>query len=521
MLFALDKRTGKPVYAGSLSVPRWGLVCPNPKCGAPVYLRAGGYRAPHFAHVRWSASDDCDLYHPFDSAAPWTTEVFPAPETPTEHRESRILRELALFISTDAALRASLVLRIPAADQEPKWDGEIRFATPTGESRKRQEHLVTDQYIRIPPKVDRYAGRLIGAVDEQYGQMITDGVNGISADKSVFRIDDGFGRRLGWNEEVSWGDDLILVFGAETSYKGFLQFIEAVSFQYQPLSLHPDYKCVELPLPDDSAVPPDVRAATVEYLEREVRPRRSRVLLLDPPAHHFSAEGEWVVASGAESIKLYRSKRESVTVVRDNGEDVSVQEISDDTVEFPIDSTGLYSAQVGTDSIKIRIEQCPFNSASTIKIKQGEKHFSIESLASSEQLCHQAVSDPDATVVEFDNPIYEKVVLINGQSWQSNEAFREKLRDNSLGVVLQVGSYLTLTLRRPKAAEPDAATQGEREIGDPERLALRSYLLNYGASARIKVPATVPEGQTAASSMRVSIGALPQLRWLNRRETKL
>lgn len=520
MLFALDKRTGKPVYAGSVNVPRWGLVCPNPKCGAPVYLRAGGYRAAHFAHERWSASDDCDLYHPFDSAAPAVTAVFPTSETPPEPQEAAALRGLALFIQTDSALNAYLAIRVPAAEQGIRWDGEIRFSTPAGESRLRQDHLTSDRYVRVRPTLERYAGRLVGTVDEVYGQMITDGVYGLSADKSLFSIDDGFGRRLGWNEEVSWGDDLILVFSAEPTYNKFLQFIEAVSFPYQPMSLHVDFKCVQLSLPEGSAVPEHVRAATVEYLEREVRPNRTRILILDPPAHHFSAEGEWVVASGSESLKLYRSRPERVTVVSDSGEDVSVQEISDDMVEFSINERGQYSARVGTASIRIRVEECTFNLASTIRIGQEDRQSSIEVLASSEELRLQVVSSPDVTVVEFDNPVYEKILLINGQSWQGNDVFRETLRDGSLGVVVQVGSYLTLVLRRPAASYLKVTIPDEGETEDSESLAIRSYLQNYGSAPRSQLPVGASGGKAALSSKRVSIGVLPQLRWLNRRETK-
>lgn len=521
MLYALDKRTGKPVYAGSLNVPRWGLVCPNPKCGAPVYLRAGGYRAPHFAHVRWSASDDCDLYHPFDGVAPGITEIFPPPETSNKSKESEVLRDLALFVRTDAALNASLVLRVPAAEQEIKWVGQVRFATPTGELRLRQEHLTSDQQIDVAPTVNRYTGTLIGNVDEAYGKMITDGINGISAEKSLFRVDDGFGRRLGWNEGLFWGDDLVLVCGTETSYLEFLRFVATTSLEYQTLRLHTEYKCIELPLPNESETASHVKAAVAEYLEREISPRRPRVLLLEPPPHHFSAEGEWVVAGGAESIKLHRSKRESVTVKRDDGVTIPVQELSEDTVEFPVNSLGVYNAQLGTDSINIRVDQCPFNSASTIRVRRGAQTFSIEKLAASEQLCREVFSSPGDVTVEFDSPIFETILLINGQRWQGDDAFRAILRDKSVGIVLQVGSYLTLTLRGPTKDEPSASKKGEREILDADAVARQSYFLKYGVNSRVKVPVTTPEGSATASPLRVSIGVLPQLRWLNRKGRQL
>lgn len=517
MLYAVDKRTGKSVYAGSLNVPRWGLVCPNPKCGAPVYLRAGGYRAPHFAHVRWGASDDCDLYHPFEGTGPGTTDIFPAPVVPAENRETSHLRQLALFIGTSTSLRASLHLRVPAADQGLRWSGEVRFSTPGGEARFRQEHLTVDRYVEVPPKVDRYVGRVVGDVDDLYGQLVQEGLNGISSDKSLFRTDGGFGHRLSWNEDVYWGDTLVVVCGAETSYDKFEAFAKSASLEYQPLALHPGFRCAEIHLPDEAEIQPHVRPLVAEYLDREIRPRRPQVLLLDPAPHHFSAEGEWVVASGTESIKLHRSQREVVTVTAIDGEEMQVQELSDDTVEFTVGVGAVYNARLGTNSINIRLSDCTFNSASTIRIgTPGEMH-SIEKLATSTELCRRLTSSANNVHVEFSNSAFQGIFSINGDPWKGNDAFREVLRNESLGVVLRLDSYLTFVLRAPAKPLPVKAVDNEGSYIDADQSALQDYFLKYGSSLPGRVPADALDVGKMMATVRVSPGMLPQLRWLNRK----
>lgn len=515
MLYALDKRTGRIIFAESPHVQRWGLVCPNPKCGALVFLRAGGYRVPHFAHSRWSASDECDLYYPFFGKAPSVTEIYPTPDQATEHKNIHPLRELALFIRTNPDLSAALLLRIPAARQEIRWSGEIHCATPSGEARYRQEYLAADRFVDVRPQLQRYQMKTVGEVDQDYGRLLTDGINGISTDKSLFRVDDGFGKRLGWNEELYWGESLVVVFGSEASFSKFMQFVTTASLEYQPLKLLSDFKCVELVLPEESDE--SLRAGISDYLEREIRPSRARILVLDPPPHHFSENGEWVVASGAEQIRLYRSRRENVIVLSGVGSSIPVQEISDDTVEFSIEHEGNYNASIGSDSINIRVEYCRFNQTFAVRLRLGDQTYPLEEFATSKELREQIWSNLDEVSLEFDNTYISTICYLNGNLWPGNEVFRQVLRDTSLDIVLNIGSYLTIEIHRTIRLDADEQVGHSELITDTSKHALRAYFTNYQMYSRHRTPIGTAESKTTTMPMDVSIGVIPHLRWLNRR----
>jgi hypothetical protein len=485
-----------------------------------VFLRAGGYRAAHFAHHSGSADETCNLYHPYYGTTPTSTQVFPAAEESSSRIELAPTHGLELFLDVAPDMGASLMLRIPAARPEPMWSGYVRCGTPQGEARFQQGHLTSDQYIEVRPQLEMYRLQIVGAVDGHYGQMVSDGTRGLSTERSLFRVGDGFGKRMGWSEDLFWGESVLIVFGSSTAYSEFTKFAGTTSLSFEILALPNSFGCVEVCLPAESSIAESIKSEISNYLEHDIKPARSRLLVLDPSPHHFSTDGEWVVASGADRIRLFRSEREVVTVRSHEGDVVEVLEVSDDTVEFTVLSDGQYKASIRSDSILIRVAPCTFNQSYGVRLRINDSSYSLAEVTESSTVREQARLNCDTSLLEFESPRIAEITFLNGNSWVSNDEFQRLLQDEDRSLTVEVENYAAVCF--PPRTDGRRSGDGEKRRGslDEGSLALAVLLSNYGKGALHKIPIN-KTALTSAASMRVVTpvysGVIPQLRWLLRR----
>lgn len=514
---ALDRRTNTLIDAKSPNARQRSLVCP--KCDESVFLREGCKRVAHFAHRSGKADPSCELYHSYGNYER-NIQVFPPTQKPEVAKERTFHCEIELYLEVQPDLRASALLRIPAVPRLPAWTGEIRIRTPQGEARYTQTDLCRNIYIKVIPNRDAYKLSHVGEVDDEVSQMAANGVRGLSADKSLFRKGNGVGKRLGWSDPLYWGEGVWIVFGSRKAFEDCTKFANSNAIEVQSLRLSEEWPCVELTLPPESSIEDASRAAIAEFFERQILPPRPSLLILDPPPHHFSEEGEWVLASGVERVRVRRSVNSRVFVEQSTTDGVSVEELSDDEVEIAVPGDSSFRICLDNVDIRVRIEQCSFRYSYMARLWIGENPYSLEAVRSDIALLRLARREWQTVRLEFDSKELEIVTLLNGNQWSGNDTLRNVLHDGITEIRLEVGNITTINFDTSVVDDQERNDiPGESDLAGSDRI-LISALLHGTRNMFPRIPLDMVSTQIDVNighSTEIYTGIVPQLRWLSRR----
>lgn len=204
MEYAINPRTGKTVKASDPGLlTRFNYRCPV--CGAPVKLRKGYRRRPHFAHESGRASPNCELYVPAQYHVKAPRIVTPGDE---HHRPLN----LYVLVSLDHDNRWRLELGIP----EPPVSVNGRLRIPSELYWNGRLHIsnIGRGGTRIPvsPQTTAYQIEYEGNSEGDWIQRVTTPVPGLKANGvTIFVYAEAGGRRLYDGSSLFWGESYVFI----------------------------------------------------------------------------------------------------------------------------------------------------------------------------------------------------------------------------------------------------------------------------------------------------------------------
>jgi hypothetical protein len=214
MRYAVDVRTGKEVEASS-RLPYSDHFYRCPVCKARVFLRAGQWREPYFAHAQGEVEPDCELYFPGTYSGSFE------PSRPRREVEDTAI-EPGLCISTTEPWGLSLrIPEIPAAELGKSSlfslvNGYVDvFAGIQRVNRICAIDLkpgVGSAQVEVPPTSDNYELRPEGDWPQEVEfQRWSAKSRGLNSDGTLFRLQHGEWVRLRERSAVEWGETLFMV----------------------------------------------------------------------------------------------------------------------------------------------------------------------------------------------------------------------------------------------------------------------------------------------------------------------
>jgi hypothetical protein len=214
MRYAVDVRTGKEVEASS-RLPYSDHFYRCPVCKARVFLRAGQWREPYFAHAQGEVEPDCELYFP------GTYSGSLEPSRPRREVEDTAI-EPGLYISTTEPW--GLTLRIPEIPAAELGKSSI-FSLVNGyvdvfAGIQRVNRIcaidlkpgVGSAHVEVPPTSDNYELCPEGDWPQEIEfQRWSAKSRGLNSDGTLFRLHHGEWVRLRERSAVEWGETLFMV----------------------------------------------------------------------------------------------------------------------------------------------------------------------------------------------------------------------------------------------------------------------------------------------------------------------
>ncbi|WP_445407707.1 competence protein CoiA family protein [Symbiobacterium terraclitae] len=289
MEWAYDPYTGKDVHALDRRLTRRDYVCP--KCRAPVRLRRGDNRRPHFAHLSGKADPACELYAP----------VVGSGQADKGGKRRRPYRSLAVYLRSvegRGPLQWFLELGVPEPDSGLlQGDIVIPFALegertiPVGSIRKGG--------IRVRVRPDyRYNLVLRGLPETDWTLRCSQPIDGlIKKGITVFEYSPHGGRALARQRPLCWGRAYALIW--ESSWKP--SWWPATSnFIMAELMSKGSWQGAIIRLPAEPVR--QVQSWVSQCLDRVVEQPPVEIRLVSPPPERRLDDGSLVVSPDAHVL---------------------------------------------------------------------------------------------------------------------------------------------------------------------------------------------------------------------------
>jgi Competence protein CoiA-like family len=296
MDWALD-RLGKLIHASERALFSYGFVCPT--CGEPVRRRAGQERRAHFAHYSHSAKPECEYYHPVSAT------------TMGRSLQTRISGHVAptptslqggLFLVCSESTDYTLFLKLPRLLSEAGLVGEIDIQSGLGVHTYTASQLHHRHMMRVLPQLP-----LVEVSASEQLHEVAAGLREIASrfknSGNYFQISELGGRLLMTQEPLEWGERYCLL-----TQQPYVPTPVNFGVEITAVGERRGWYFYEVRLPTLAQSGDDVARAEFErFLGRTIRPPRSRVYFVDPPAHHVETDGAHVFPETTEKIIFRRT----------------------------------------------------------------------------------------------------------------------------------------------------------------------------------------------------------------------
>lgn len=389
---------GRLVYAPDLTYPLLGLSCP--KCGAPVFLRRGRDRRPHFAHLSHRARPDCEDYYPSPGDLGIGTSrggkkalLSPRPRS----------LQFGLFLVYRADTEQfGLWLRVPCLPSSVGFAGSLIVNSGAGRKVLEAARLAKPQSVKLaltrtPLAECTGAGDLV-----ELGRYVTNQINSFGSGINVFLQTEAGARYLSPGEPAEWGASYWVLSALRVQPpEGIAPLIG------WELRGHLDgWHVYNVTLPSrTTSAHPELEARASAFLERPIKPARPRAYVVEPYPHHISEDGAYVYPGFPAELYVRRTANQRVTLEPHTQLPASVliKDLSEEWVLITdLDSvTGEFALSIDhVDQAILRAESCDLYRPPGLEANAAGYKWSLTEDAplDSDQLALQATS------VECKNP---------------------------------------------------------------------------------------------------------------------
>lgn len=349
-----------------------GLVCP--KCRAPVRLRQGPERRPHFAHYSNRAELDCkkNYSHPPVIRPPSKNEnaaLFP------KHDSLRC----GLFLKHRPELDAfEISLRIPSLASVGPIYGSVEIQSGHGYKSFVSEQLTKAHSVRLAPRVPLVECKGTGDLEFLADHLLTQS-RSFTYGKNLFSSADSGGRLMFPEEPIEWGGRYWLVTDTPVALPDEVTRLIEWSHRGR-LDEWPVY-AVEIPA-KLSTSRPEIEALLSEFFGRAIRPAHPRAYIVQPSPHHLAEDGAYVYPQPPEYMYVRRTSNKEVSVECSpellGG--IEVTELSDEWVQIKGFSEVSQDAVIlinGIEQVLVRIEGCAFFQPGGLRAYAGDLSWDL------------------------------------------------------------------------------------------------------------------------------------------------
>jgi len=414
---AIRTRTGQWIKADIAARSHGPFRCGC--CGAPVSLRSGDLRAPHFAHAQHRAKKDCEEYHPSNYVPLIDTIHAPANQNKRHTPDDLVW----VGFAGDTPRTFAIVLRLPSAAGYPAWQGHIVAPTVRGELVLSCDQLRQGCSVELPPAVKAQLHRQPDcSVNNDYWTLIREAVPLLSEHSWTFFNDSpGVGARLADAAPLHCGDQYwgLLRRSAASDISGLdLVQLESTQQWEQGWWVH------RFHLREDGSEVTSARAVAERVLGRTILPARPRIMLIDPPPHHLTPDGRTFVAAPCRRLLFRRSTALPVHATGPDDKIWPVDDIDDHAVAIPQPELGQWTLRIENVVFRLVIGEAKFFRPPGIRVEIADRAIDLVSLADV-----LARGEPIATTTQFlltlPHAALEAAIRIDEEPWPHGQAALE------------------------------------------------------------------------------------------------
>lgn len=348
---------GKLVYAPEQPFPIPGLSCP--KCGAPVNLRKGSNRRPHFAHQSHRASPDCEDYYPSAEALRLHGSLVNRNKIALSPRPGSL--RFGLFLTHQPAIdHFGLWLRVPPLHPSITFTGSLEIASGTGHKIFDASRLTKPQSVKLALTRMPLA-ECIGTGDlVELSRHLSDQIGSFGEALNLFLQTEAGGRYLFPGEPVEWGANYWII--SKETLKLPVDLLSLIGWKLcGSLNKWHVYE-VFLPI-RTSSVHQKMEGVLSHFLGRSIKPTRPRAYLVDPYPHHIAEDGAYIYPQLPACLFVRRTSNDEVKIdsYTQLPESVLVSELSEEWVKITGLSEAASEAIVLIGNVEqaiLRVEDC-------------------------------------------------------------------------------------------------------------------------------------------------------------------
>jgi hypothetical protein len=283
MRSAIDMATGDIVSAAHV-VQRRAYQCPS--CGRRVVFRGGQVNAKHFAHAKYVADENCELY--FSPGVPYTGRRYRAASVQQRAYERLQLEQIAFGVGSSGPL---LTVCLPPCAPEP-WNGALHFEHPSQIPVHRRaqtirfSHLERGCRVSFPLVEGQWSIAPTGDVSKEYLSRISVGSQSLESFQNLFDATRDFGKQILPSMPITAGDELWWVARQQISVPSVVAHLVTLALECEAYGwfVHKVTLARELPYGHE-------RDAVAQWLQRPIRPRRALVWVEQPWAFTYRPTG--------------------------------------------------------------------------------------------------------------------------------------------------------------------------------------------------------------------------------------
>lgn len=273
-------------------------------CNAPVHLRVGNDRRPHFAHASGEADPTCHEYFP--SSVAYTGRRM-LPLHANRNVDSGESEDL-LFAITESGPR--LFVSLPPAHGTGIWTGSVDIDAYRVSRRMTRQHLEKGQMVDFELWDGQWTVKTNGGVSADYESRLDLGTNCLESALNVFDAMHSPAPRVGPTRAVRLGDSLWVI----TRQASFTWDKPDSKIRVDRCSTMGGWHVEYVEIPRKAA--PELVARMSRWLQRPIRPARACVFVASP----------WPSAYTPAGIAIYPLTGQVLEIESDQSADLELRD---------------------------------------------------------------------------------------------------------------------------------------------------------------------------------------------------
>jgi hypothetical protein len=488
---ARDRATDQLVNARE-ALPRRRYRCDI--CNAPVHLRSGSDRRPHFAHASGKADPDCLEFYP--SEAPYTGRHALGGQGQSNSEAVKGV-ELLFDVTEQGPL---LTVLLPPSKGTGQWNGLVDFEAHRVSRRLTNQHLQNGQRIDFKLSDGQWSINTNGDISADYESRLDLGMTSLESGLNVFDATHSPAPQLGPSRAIRLGDS-VWVITRQATFNWNKPDSKVLIDRCATLG---GWHVEHVQLPRTASQQLVERLA--KWLQRPIRPARACVFVAQPWPSGITEGGMMVYSCGPGGIELISDRSVDLRIVSMLGHEVARANEAT-SLRWEMAQAGSWNVLVnGELFLSFVTEERPAAAPPAIEVSLhgGPPRLLYEAQTEIEQISSSLRRAP--LTVRWSVPEVGHCLKLNGRPLENLNDGMAVLDFEQWGAVLSAGNFGTLRW-------PDRVVE--------THAAVRADTSDIYARAQWMLSKALPLGTTAGIPIRMTerwcadrvVGVLQHRRW--------